>query len=1424
MIVRSKTKVRVLILLAGLVVLIGGAATVYVVRKHHLDKYYAGRRAQGLALYQKGDYANALIQLGPCIRREDYSRDVEAIYAFAESRRRVEMPGGKHLPQAMTSLQRVLSLQPDRTDVQRELLDLYTQLGYNIEAVELADKFLIKDKNDLQALRAKARGLAARQLSDQAWTICEQFNALVPLDLEMRILSLEVLRDLGKRPQCLEIALDLIAQNPNDPAAELILSIACSFLEEFTPAQRDKLAALVKTSYPKESLKENLYAFNFSQFFALQASKRDTTDLVLVRYLVEQLDRTRLVPEALAVLQKADSRQETPWLRQLLIRRLFESGRFAEVLKRMEKMDIVGTLPTDIEFLAIRGISQARSDLKEPAAQAATTLAKIKDDRIAQAWATIIQELVLKTDGNAGNARQVIDSIRLAFEVQRNNAYLRFFYGLAYLQLGERDAAMEAFTQVISSRPHWQLPLLHLSRLKLDAGQKQSALEDASAAFDINRRNLAAASNFAIVIAANTDFATLDPKGDLYILVTDIQTEVPGEESTLPLYVQVLAKTNQLDEAKKIVNAALVAKKPVSTNTLLRLAAISRDCKLGLEEPCLAAAEKSGLTADIAFARANSLVDSGNTADALRYFQDSMKKSGADQVSWRIAWATLLEQSNDNRAAATWIALADDPALKTNQTVQRDALAATSTQNDAAFISRTIERLRAVAGEESTAWKMAKARLQLRDPSARDPQLIKTLSEIVASAPNNADARALLASAYEKSNNLTAAIEQMTAARKLQPASKVLNLELARLYMLQLDFQRARDILESIHPESLEPAQRRGAGRLIAQLGNINLAIRFLEGVQADAPAVDRLYLADLYRRHNEHEKAAAIYQSLLQKPDRIEIIMAAADFYASRGSKDQSMAALSHLKNLPISAAEKDFAMAEFSSHHGEPEQALARYQAVVQSDPTKPVGWSSLITEYLRAGRIDDAIAAAKKAVTAVPSESTKSFQNVVDSAATLKALQSQKTLVGLMAGLLEPSPEGEAAAKALPIIRDAIIAKASSEVVVDQLRPIADTAPRLVPLQMLLVQNYLLMKRNDDAALIALRSQSVSPASAQIAQNAAYAVSATQRWSQALAPAQKWRELTPENPLPADLFIAGLHMRLEDYASVLTVLRDYVAPAKSNPKDYALVNIYRAQALLMRGDDPAAADLLSPLLPTYPQIRAAWRDLSQFLPNPIAEKWIERLAAATPADEVNEQIDLAIAWHSLFAGRTRFAGTSDKKHEQAAIAILDRLATAAPDHPLVIQARAILAQKENRLGAAEQGYRRALELKPDLPISLNNLASMVCDRGDFKEGFSLAQRAVAVSPDNPAIRDTLADAALKLKDYPKAEENFKAAVKLDPTNIKWPIKLAQVYDQAGKTQELASILDQIEKMMPDARVSPEDRETVRQLRSKVPKTASR
>ena len=66
----------------------------------------------------------------------------------------------------------------------------------------------------------------------------------------MRVLTVEVLRDLGQRQQILDQAQDLLDKNPNDGNVELIAAIAFTFLEEIPPAERKHLATLITQRYP----------------------------------------------------------------------------------------------------------------------------------------------------------------------------------------------------------------------------------------------------------------------------------------------------------------------------------------------------------------------------------------------------------------------------------------------------------------------------------------------------------------------------------------------------------------------------------------------------------------------------------------------------------------------------------------------------------------------------------------------------------------------------------------------------------------------------------------------------------------------------------------------------------------------------------------------------------------------------------------------------------------------------------------------------------------------------------------------------------------------------------------------------------------------------------------------------------------------
>src|SRR5262249_40025794 len=135
---------------------------IYVVRKQRIHAEYMAKREQGISAYQKGDYWAAVTPLGEYLSRDEYSKDPDAMYAFAESRRRVETRDGSHLSAAMGQYRKFLTFRPDRDDVRYQLLKIYPLLRYNTEAEELAQYLISKHKGDLVAARALVRAMQGR--------------------------------------------------------------------------------------------------------------------------------------------------------------------------------------------------------------------------------------------------------------------------------------------------------------------------------------------------------------------------------------------------------------------------------------------------------------------------------------------------------------------------------------------------------------------------------------------------------------------------------------------------------------------------------------------------------------------------------------------------------------------------------------------------------------------------------------------------------------------------------------------------------------------------------------------------------------------------------------------------------------------------------------------------------------------------------------------------------------------------------------------------------------------------------------------------------------------------------------------------------------------------------------------------------------
>jgi len=128
--------------------------------------------------------------------------------------------------------------------------------------------------------------------------------------------------------------------------------------------------------------------------------------------------------------------------------------------------------------------------------------------------------------------------------------------------------------------------------------------------------------------------------------------------------------------------------------------------------------------------------------------------------------------------------------------------------------------------------------------------------------------------------------------------------------------------------------------------------------------------------------------------------------------------------------------------------------------------------------------------------------------------------------------------------------------------------------------------------------------------------------------------------------------------------------------------------------------------------------------------------------------------------------------------------------PDTAELLYARAMLAEKQNDLALLERDLRQIIERDPSSSMALNALGYTLVDRTDrLAEGKSLIEQALALSPNDPAILDSLGWAHYRLGELNKAEPLLRKAMDEFP-DAEVAAHLGEVLWQLGKQREARKI----------------------------------
>ncbi|TQV63074.1 MAG: tetratricopeptide repeat protein [Halothiobacillaceae bacterium] len=149
-------------------------------------------------------------------------------------------------------------------------------------------------------------------------------------------------------------------------------------------------------------------------------------------------------------------------------------------------------------------------------------------------------------------------------------------------------------------------------------------------------------------------------------------------------------------------------------------------------------------------------------------------------------------------------------------------------------------------------------------------------------------------------------------------------------------------------------------------------------------------------------------------------------------------------------------------------------------------------------------------------------------------------------------------------------------------------------------------------------------------------------------------------------------------------------------------------------------------------------------------------------------------------------------DADSPEAALKLLDEALIAHPGDPDLLYTRALLADQLDRFPEAEADLRAILAQDPNHPEALNALGFTLAQRNiRLDEALELIDKALKLSPENPAILDSMGWVLFRQGKFGEAEPFLRKAYAREPDG-EIAAHLAEVLNALGRRDEAFKLLD--------------------------------
>jgi tetratricopeptide (TPR) repeat protein len=575
-----------------------------------------------------------------------------------------------------------------------------------------------------------------------------------------------------------------------------------------------------------------------------------------------------------------------------------------------------------------------------------------------------------------------------------------------------------------------------------------------------------------------------------------------------------------------------------------------------------------------------------------------------------------------------------------------------------------------------------------------------------------------------------------------------------------------------------------------------HMAMQVVENNKTFGPMYDLLY------RHYVAANRTAAAENILKtkvanNPKDIDCLLQLARYYATERRMDEANRLLERALRSPQDFPHARLQVGQFYGSIGQWQQALPQFEAGERSDPTEKVAYQKEATDALLAlGRTDEALRKVESILKEKPADLDARRVRatiLLDSGVPDKVAVARTELQTLV-----QSKANDARLRFLLARADS--AQGNLEAAKKEFQEVLRLRPDDVPSRLALATIALNQQKPQEALRYCgeILAQDAENAPAKLLR--VNAMIAAGYYGDAQAELTRLLHQYPKSA-EVQLEFGMLAIAQKKFKEAEVVFQKLYEPGQSDDRPAsALVETFAAEDELDR-----AVQWLA--------------EASKKTPESVT---IRKLLAQTAARA--RKYDLAIAQYTALLAKDPASVALHlqlgevyhlKGDLKEAINALEQAERLAPNNPEPIMLLAATLGDAGRNEEAKAKCQRVLELRPDNPFVLNNIAFLLAEtNGNLDEALRLSQRALQKAPAQPVLRDTLGWIYLKKGMKDSAIRTFSLLVQQNPHNPTFHYHFAEALFENGDIQ-LAKI--ELEKALQEG-PSPEIEKKIKALVSSL------